>query len=239
MLEDTLGKMGFSPSEIRLFMHLNRNGAGYATRLSQETGLNRTNVYEALDRLVAKGLVSFVTQNNVKWYAANPPESVLSLIQMKEEELAGIKKDLVFEINILKPNPSRGELEARIFVGKYGLRMLFEEILEKGKPISVIASKLQFSEFFGPYFEAWHKARIQKGIKQRSIFPRSLKSKLKDRKLLQYRFSDDESINPTTTILYGENCLFIQWAKEPIAIKIQNKDVAHSHLNYFNRLWKS
>ena len=60
-----------------------------------------------------------------------------------------------------------------------------------------------------------------------------------DRRDVKIEFVDNKYTNPTTTILYGNNCVFIQWSKEPIAIKIQNKDLAKSHLNYFNMLWDS
>ncbi|GAG12646.1 unnamed protein product, partial [marine sediment metagenome] len=143
------------------------------------------------------------------------------------------------DINNLKVIPDKKSLEANIFVGKKGLRMLYEEILETQKSISLIAAELQFKKLFGPYFELWHKKRIERKIKQRTIIPQSFKTKLKKRNLLKYKFVDNKFTNPTTTIIYGDNCLFIQWSKEPIAIKIQNKEIVKSHLNYFNMLWGS
>ena len=100
-----------------------------------------------------------------------------------------------------------------------------------------MAAELQFKQIFGPYFELWHKKRIEKRINQRSIFPKSFREKIKERRLLEYKFVDDKFTNPTTTIIYNDNCLFIQWSKEPIAIKINNKEIVKSHLNYFNILW--
>ena len=44
--------------------------------------------------------------------------------------------------------------------------------------------------------------------------------------------------NPTTTIIYGDTVLFIQWSDDILAIKINNENIANSHLNYFNLLWK-
>lgn len=117
--------------------------------------------------------------------------------------------------------------------------MIFEDILNEKKDISFFASKLQFKEIFGAYFELWHKKRISLGLKQRSIFHKSMKSKLKKRKLLQIKFVDDSYTNPTLTLIYGNKCVFIQWSKEPLAIKINNKEIAKSHLNYFNYLWNN
>ncbi len=238
MLEKNLSKLGFSPSEIKIYLHLLKTGSSYPNKISSETRINRSNVYEALDRLISKGVVSFIKKNNVKWFEAKSPESLLSLIKEKEEDIQKTKNNLLKEINNLEINQEKA-LEASIFVGKKGLRIIFEEVLATKKPISLIASKLQFKEVFGPYFELWHKERIKRNISQRSIFPNSFKSKLKERKLLKYKFVDDKFTNPTTIIIYGENCLFIQWSKEPIVIKMNNKEIAQSHLNYFNMLWNS
>ena len=241
MFEQNLSKLGFSPSEARVYMHLLKNGCNYTSRISSEIGINRTNIYEALDRLIAKGVVSFVIKNKVKWYEARSPDSILALIKEKETELHTTKKKLIDDIKVLNNSalPDKKSLEATIFTGKKGLRILFEEILETAKPISLIASELQFKGFFGHYFELWHKRRIEKNIRQRSIFPKAFRSKLKKRELLDYKFVDNVFTNPTTTIIYGNNCLFIQWSEKPIAVKIENKGITKSHLNYFNMVWNS
>ncbi|MBI4452948.1 hypothetical protein HY637_05950 [Candidatus Woesearchaeota archaeon] len=240
MLEENLSKLGFSPSEIKIYLHLAKNGSSYPNRISADTKLNRTNVYEALYRLVSKGVTSFIIKNKVKWFEAKNPDSLLSLIKEKEDEFKTTKTSILEEIkrlNLIKSD--KKPLEATIFSDKKGLRMIFEDILETRKPISLIAAQLQFKDYFGPYFELWHKERIERNILQRSIFPLKVKDKLENRKFLEYRFVDNKFTNPTTTIIYGDNCVFIQWSDEPIAIKINNKEISKSHLNYFNILWNS
>lgn len=240
MIEESLAKLGFSPSEIKIYLNLINTGSGWANKISSDTNINRTNVYEALDRLVSKGVVVFVTKNKVKWYEAKKLGSIIDLVSLKEEEFAHIKEQLLSDIKRFKvAQKHKNPLEANIFAGKKGLRIIFEEILDEGKPISIIASQLQFKDLFGAYFELWHKRRAQMKIKQRSIFPYKFKDKLEEKPLLEYKFVDNKFTNPTTTIIYGDNCLFIQWSKDPIAIKIQNKSITKSHLNYFNILWNS
>ena len=240
MIEENLSQLGFSPSEIKIYIHLLKNGSSYPNKISSEIKLNRTNVYEALDRLVSKGVSSFINKNKVKWFEAKSPNSLLSLIKEREDEFKITKNNILEDIRSLNQIKSEKiPLEANVFTGKKGLRMIFEDILEDKKPISLIASQLQFKEFFGPYFELWHKQRIEKKIHQRSIFPYKFSGRLEKREFLMYKFVDDKFTSPTTTIIYGENCLFIQWSKEPIAIKVKNEEISKSHLNYFNMLWNS
>jgi sugar-specific transcriptional regulator TrmB len=251
MLEENLSNLGFSPSEIKVYLHLLRYGCSYANRISSETRLNRTNVYEALERLVSKGVVSFILRNKVKWFEAKSPDSLLNLIAEQEDEFQKTKEGILEDVKELKKSvPAKKEsLEAGIFVGKKGLKMLFEEMLAAGRPISVLAAEFQFRHVFGSYFESWHKRRIEKNILQRSIFPIGLRTELEKFKnklkaangvaLLEYKFVDDKFINPSATFIYGDTCVFIQWSEEPIAIKIQNRNIAGSHTNYFNMLWNS
>jgi len=239
MLEKNLSKLGFSPSEIKIYLHLIQSGSNYPKQISTETKINRTNVYEALDRLIAKGVISYVLKNNNKWFEAKKPESILSLVKEREEEIIKTKNQILREINKLEVNQKKQSLEANIFVGKKGLRMIFDEILGTRKNISLIASELQFKKIFGPYFELWHKKRIHLGINQRSIFPKEFKTRLKNRELLSYKFMDNKYTNPTTTIIYGYTCILIQWSKEPLAIKINSEEIIKSHLNYFNMLWNN
>jgi len=179
MIEENLSKLGFSPSEIKIYLHLLKNGGSYPNKISAETELNRTNVYEALDRLVSKGVTSFITKNKIKWFEAKSPDSLLSLIKEKEENFRKTKASILEDIKTLNQIKSdKIPLEATIFVGKKGLRMIFEEIIGAKKPISLIAADLQFRKFFGPYFELWHKERIEARIPQRTIFPSKFKGKL-------------------------------------------------------------
>jgi len=167
------------------------------------------------------------------------PESIFSLIKEKEDEIKATKKNLFESIKKIEMSPYKKSLEAHVFVGKKGLRMLYGDILEAKKPVSLIAAELQFKDIFGPYFELWHKQRAENKIKQRTILSLKFKNKVEKRDLLEYKFVDDNYTSPTTTIIYGDNCLLIQWSKEPIAIKIQNREIAKSHLNYFDMLWNS
>ena len=241
VIEETLGRLGLSPSEAKVYLHLYRSGGSYANRISAATGINRTNVYEALDRLVEKGAISFVSRNKVKSFQAKAPEHLLLLLEEKEAELAGTKKALLREIAKLKrsaPKPKE-TVDAGIFVGKKALKSLFEEMLEVGQPLCFLAANLQFRYFFGAYFWQWHKKRAGLGITQRTIFPESVRKDVKRPPLWERKFVGKGYTSPTTTIVYGDNCIFVQWSKEPLAVKIENAGIAGSHQSYFNALWNS
>lgn len=241
MIEETLEKIGFSPSEAKAYLYLLRKESSYANEISAATGINRTNVYEALDRLLAKGVVSYVTRNRVKLFQANSPDNLKAILDEKETELEKTKKAVLRTIKELKKYTpkSKDNLDASIYVGRRGLKTLFEEMLEAGKPLSFIAANLQFRYFFGAYFWQWHKKRAKLGIPQRTIFPEAVRKDVKRPDLWERKFVGKGYTSPTTTIIYSDTCVFVQWTNEPLAVKIQNAQIARSHQNYFNVLWNS
>jgi len=239
MIEDSLRKIGFSPTEIKIYLYLLRKGNSYANKISQEIRINRTNVYDALHRLISKGLVSYIVKNKIKWFEIKSFDSITTYIKEKEEDYNKIKLSLIEDIIEYKNNHKNTSkaLEASIFTGKKGLKQLFEEILTEADILNIIASKYQFKSTFGAYFENWHRRRVSNKIFLKTIFPKSYKGKINKNKLHQIKFIDDKYTNPTSTFIYKDVCLFVQWSDEIIAIKIKDDKFAKSYLNQFNLLW--
>src|SRR3989338_3699858 len=77
MLENELSTLGFTTLEIKVYLGLFKLGGSTANKISVETKLNRTNVYGALNKLIEKGVVSYVVKNKVKWFEAKSPSSVI------------------------------------------------------------------------------------------------------------------------------------------------------------------
>jgi|SRR3989344_454680 len=240
MIADALAYLGFSPSEIKVYLFLVQKGSSYPNEISANTSVNRTNVYEALSRLVSKGVISYITRNKVKVFEAKSPGTLKMLIDEKKKEDEKNTKLALKDIERLSKSPphAKTKLDAGIFIGRRGIKSLFEEMLTAGKPLHFFAADLQFRYFFGPYFSQWHKKRSELGIEQRTIFPETVRKKTWAMPLWKRKFIPKEYANPTTTIIYGDTCIFVQWLGEPLAIKIENPGIAKSHLNYFNLLWK-
>lgn len=240
MDHEILQHLGLSPSEIKVYLYLVNKESGYANKISADTKINRTNVYEALDRLIGKGLISYITKNKVKSFEARKPESLLLLVDEKENETKKLRSGILKTVKELRKSApkSKRSLEASIFEGRSGLKSVFEDILSDGKPICMLAANLQFRYFFGAYFKQWHKKRAELGLPQRTIFPESVRKDLWEPDIWERKFLGKEFVNPTTTIIYGDTCVFVQWSEEPLAIRICNPQIARSHQNYFNALWK-
>jgi len=58
-----------------------------------------------------------------------------------------------------------------------------------------------------------------------------------DNKVSEYRFLDSDQINPTNTIIYGNNVAFVIWGTPITSILIENKQLALTYREHFEYLW--
>ena len=69
-----LENLGLSKNESSVYVALLKIGLTSAKAILEETGLHRQLVYDALDSLIEKGLVSYIVQSNRKYFKAADPE---------------------------------------------------------------------------------------------------------------------------------------------------------------------
>lgn len=59
-IEKALGDVGLSKNEVKVYVALSKIGQATANKIVGNSKVHRTNVYDTLDRLVEKGLVSYL-----------------------------------------------------------------------------------------------------------------------------------------------------------------------------------
>jgi len=67
-IQETLEKLGFTLNETKTYLNLLNLGSCLASDLAKKTGLHRRPVYDALNRLIEKGLVSYTIKTGKKYY---------------------------------------------------------------------------------------------------------------------------------------------------------------------------
>ena len=194
-------------------------------------------------KLIGKGFVGYNLMGNIKHYNAIPPNKFFDIIKEKEEDLLTTKKELVKILPnlIAKQKLSQQEQEVNTFVGKKGMKSVFDDSLKETKEILIFGGGGKFKHSLGPYSELWHKQRVQKNIKVKLLWSEKLKKKknyLKKYKYLEVRFLPKEFDNPAPSIIYNDKIAITIWTERPIATLIKSKEVAQSFKSYFNLLWK-
>ena len=95
MNNEILKEIGLQDSEIKVYISLLKLKEATPSQITQYTGLHRSNIYDIIEKLKEKGLVSFVIKNNVKYFRASHPSKILDFIKEKEEKISTILPELI------------------------------------------------------------------------------------------------------------------------------------------------
>src|SRR3989344_5249431 len=102
--------IGLSNTEVKVYLALIDLGSGLAGDITKKSEVNRTNVYDALERLIGKGLVTYVISANRRLFEPVNPERLNELLKEKQERFKTILPELQ-----LKYNEAKSEEDAAIF----------------------------------------------------------------------------------------------------------------------------
>ncbi|MCK5474166.1 MAG: helix-turn-helix domain-containing protein [Candidatus Aenigmarchaeota archaeon] len=231
-IKSTLKKMGLSDNETKIYFTLLELGSSKAGRLSKESRINRTTTYDALKRLLEKGLINYVIKENRKWFEAAPPERLKEYLKEKEEELEKIMPML----KKIHSSPKEKH-NVTLYYGYKGVKTVFMNIIREGKDNDVFGDEGQLSKkrpAFAKYFANWQdknkiRTRLLSGLKTPEAYSKGT----------TYRYLPLPTLSPVATNIYGNKIAIIIWTDTPEAIIIENKAAAESYRNYFEFLWKS
>ena len=245
MIETALEKIGLTKGEIKVYLSLLDLGSSSTGKITKSSGISGSKVYEVLDRLMNKGLVSVITKNKVKYFEATGPSRILDYLDEKENQIEKEKANIqkIIPELILKQKHSE-KSEVKVFTGWEGIKTANEDIirtLKKGEEWLTMGLTEQ-PKSWEIYFNKRQRFRAEKGIKLKHLLNEKYKSLYKKRKNLPYtefRFFPKEFSMPMTTEIYGNKVIFMILLKEdPMAIMIESKVVSDSFRKYFFVLWK-
>lgn len=223
-----LENIGLTKNQSLVYVSLLKLGSTTAQQIMKETGMHRSRVYDSLEKLHEKGLVSFVIKDYKKYFQAVEPEKLIDYIEEKKEAL----KTILPELKSIK-NSEKEEINAFLYKGKEGLKTIHSEMLKEGKNIYVLGAKgFIFSElqYFMPNFE---RERIKKKIKWICLCD---KDELLKNKILLFKGKVLPKGYESNTVLniFGNKIAIVLWEKKyPTGFMIDNKDVADSFRKWF------
>lgn len=236
-----LKEIGLTDSEITVYLSLLKLGSVTTGILTKETKLHKSRVYECLNRLIEKGLVSFVVKDFAKYFSATNPERLLDYLEEKKKLIDAEKEEIKKIIPELlnKTKFSEEDAEALFFKGREGLKTIHSDILKHGKEILYIGAKGKVITEIKYFFENYEKERVKRGISQKFLCSKEFKEELlKGRPLTEYKYLPEKLDSKTVVYIYADKVVNVIWSENPVAIMIRSRDIAESYRNYFQLLWK-
>lgn len=240
---EALRKIGLTENEIKIYIDLLKSGTSTAYDIGKRTGIYRVHVYDKLEQLMSKGLVTHVYKGAKKFFQATSPSKIKQYMEDKKRELE-LQED---EVDSILPeleamtNLPREDTFVEVFKGKEGLKYFLKDIVKKGKDVLVTGIDDQkYQEAMPIFMKQYFRDLRKKNIRERVITIKRKGIFLFDKALApttEYRFLEEKQFNPTNTFVYGNNVVIVTWGSPVTAVMIKNNEIAGTYKNHFEHLW--
>ena len=238
-------KLGFSENEARTYLELLKIGGTTTTTLAKKLNLHRGYIYEILDKLIQKGIVSVIKKNGKKHFEAVPPSKIFGYIEDQTIKLEKSKKDfekILPALNNLRELSKKGQ-EVLLFEGKKALMNIMNDIILQKKPIFTFGASGKFPKEMDSYYFLWNKQRVKNKISLQIVYNKKeigqLEASHLENAYVEKRYLDFDKDNPMSTMLYADKVVIIIWIQEPVILLIESKEGYNLYKKYFDVFWKS
>lgn len=245
MIEQVLQEIGLTQNEIKVYISLLSLGESKTGEILKKSGLNSGKIYEILDSLQKKGMVSFVIKSGVKFFSPADPKRVIDYLEDKKENIEKQKKDYgnILPDLMKKISAIKTESKIEVFEGIKGMKTAWKKEFDFPKSETIYITSVTASTKYPlpvwDYFTNIHRPqrdnrgyKVKKLLSQEAKKERQLHEKNAEIKYLPYGSLVAMGIIGNLTIIG----IFID---SPISIVIENLEVAKHFIEQFEILWET
>jgi len=235
-----LREIGLTETEIKVYIALLGLGTTSAGKIVEETGIHRKNIYDALNKLIEKGIVSYVIENKIKFFQPKNPENLEKYL---DEKKAKIEEDKIEIKNLLpelkeKFNSINSEIESEIYRGEEGIKTILKECLNY-KEVLFIGATGDVENRLPYFWPQYNKKREKLKCNWKLLLVNEAKTKnITTSKYYEYKILPKILSGLNVIYIYEDYIANVVWLEKPIAFVIKHKTLSESYRKYFNYLWK-
>src|SRR3989344_764697 len=240
-----LRELGFTGGEEKVYLALARLGVSSTGPIAREASVSRSKLYEILEKMIKKGIVSHFLKNKVSYFRAAPVSRIVDYLKEKErkisQQIEEFEKKVPLYANLMK-NAQILQC-AEVYEGIEGIKQVREIALskmKKGEIMSYFGNPSSGHEYVLGYWDDWNKRRVEKGIHAQIIYNQDAVEYGERRnkmKLTKVKYLPKKGPTHAWIEIYGDIVAIVLKYKTPMSIIINNSFVSESFLNYFKILW--
>jgi len=245
MYQQIFESLGLSPNEAKIYEALVEKGESSVSTIAIAAKVHRRNAYDAIQRLIDKGLCFQIFSTSEHTYNAVDPDKLVEVYAEKEQHLRDALPDL------RKKFESRfAPQEAYIYRGLEGQKNIFRDMLRIGKDSYFIGAK---GGWYDPRLESsrktFFKEAQRKKMKFIQLFEYQIKTKYPDFAknfggTLQYRFLPKEYSTNSAIHIFGDYVVtytglgYMEISDDTVFFILHSADLAQSYCTWFSYMWK-
>lgn len=247
-----LQKIGLTQGEIKVYSAVLELGISSLNGIHEKTAIERRNIYDILNKLIEKGLVSYTIERNKKTFQITHPKKILTYLEEKKQDIEKVEQEMRMKIpNMVELfNQSKSEIKAEVFRGDESIKALLTEILEYKESYWMGGNSFEnykaVSENLMIWFNHWMNKRMKKkhwmyDLVSHNTWIKGLEPDKKSKhKKNYYKYCQlpKNLYVPLVIIIFGDKVAQILWSEQPFAFILESKKIKESFMKYFNHFWK-
>ncbi|MCX6741081.1 MAG: hypothetical protein NTY61_01645 [Candidatus Parcubacteria bacterium] len=243
MYSQLFEEIGLSPNEAKIYETLITTGETSVSEISLKGKIHRRNVYDALNRLIEKGLVFRVLQKGENIFQAVTPNKLLEVMKEKETKLL---KEMPALQKLYDAEPPTEA--AYIYKGLEGFKNYMRDLVRVGQDTYFLGAKgLWFTPGIPKNFLTdFTKMAKEKKIKYYSLYdprvPEKMPQALKDVGG-EYKILPAKYATPGVTDIFGDYVVTFtsidvgNFGEDGTIFVMINKELAESYRTWFKFMW--
>lgn len=224
-------------NESKVYLALLQLGQAKAGQIIKKTTLHRHIVYESLNQLEQKFLVTSSHTDQVAVFQAADPKRLLEQFENKKNALEQMVKELR-ESTVVRQS------EVEVYKGVEGLKLVMERSLEFPEHW-FIGGNAGISRVMPEYWVEYNRRRIEKKIWWHDLiqptfvlpgFEGLLPGVKYPKHFLEFKYLSQEMNSPMVVYFFGKCVVHINWEAK-IAFLMEDELMFKSYRAYFDFLW--
>jgi len=239
-----LESAGLTRNESIVYLTLLQIGTSKTGEILKKSGLNSGKIYEILNSLMNKGLVSISIIDNVKYFTAAPPKELLEYIDKKKELLKKEENDIKSIIPQLEGLRNLSDIKTKVtmYTGFKGLKTAANialDLMDNNQETLILGAGGDREKKFDNFWKSYQKIKNKKCINTKIIFSKRNDYYNAMKQLNKVETKVLSEVSEISIGIYGINAVLILNYKSPYTCTlIQDENIVKSFINFFNQLWK-
>ncbi len=252
MKETELKQLGFSNPEIKIYLSLLGSIGMSGSQMAKKTKMYRPYVYDTLEKLIGKGVVTYSFIEGKKKFKCAPPSALTRIIE--EEKINLLDKEQT--TNKLIPTLEKlyhqisPEYSVEVFEGKSGFKAYYEFILEMGskgkiKELRSYGGGLKWFDLLKNYYPDLIKRAIESGTFKKlhymQLWNTNLRGSKNEKTIGKYvdiRYLKGVSKKGGGVITFNDYVVLTDTQEKTQVILIRDRIIADTMKNMHSLLWK-
>lgn len=236
--KEILKQVGLTENEIQTYLTLLKIGLSNVSQIAEHSGLYRPYVYDTLERLQEKGLVSFIVRDNKKVFRATHPSH---LIEIQKERLEALNTLLPKLESFIKTPKEETKME--LYSGKKVIRVIQKDVIKtlletKGENLVIGVDERKFMEVDPIIMKQFFNQMNKNNLKEKVLVREGDNYLPAHKETTKYKFLPKEFFDPTSTFIYGDKVAIIIFGEPLHGLLIKSKILSTTYRKQFNLLWK-